>query len=434
MTTASFTVILFKVLFTILHVAITWWWVVVPFILIKPLAFLYKWWRTDCWLKKQKWVSLEIKMPRDVFKPIRAMESAMASIHGASYQPPDPWETWVDGQVQLSVSFDIVSVGGETRFYIRTPVGYRDSIEAAIYTQYSEAEIKEVEDYTKSVPQNMPNKEWDLFGGDYKMLKDDHYPIKTYRQFETEREVVEEAKIDPMASLLEAMNKVKPGEQFWIQIMAAPIGETVLGAWIAQGKVLRDKLARRPEVSKPKPILQEAAGILITGKLSEEKVEKDIIPPEMKLTPGEKDVLVAIEEKMSKPIFNVSIRFIFLGKRDVWYKGNFRLIFTFFQTFATFNLNALFPIGSTFTKIHKHWFLPANKLIPRRSYLRCRKLFRNYIRRLSPFFPRPGGTFHLSTEEMASLYHFPGAAVAPSAGVSRVEAKRGEAPLQLPME
>ena len=428
---------LYLILTSVWQILKNWWWIPLPFILWRPFLFLYWWWRVDYFLSQQKWVMLEIKLPKEVLKPIRAMETVMASMHGSVFHPADWWENWIDGQVQLSLAFEIISIGGEPHFFVRTPKQYRDSIEASLYSQYPEAEIKEVDDYTKYVPQNIPSKEWDLWASNYKLLNDDHYPIKTYPKFETEHELVEEKRIDTVASLLEAMAKIKPGEQLWVQIIAEPVAKdprTIFEKWMEEGKILRDKLARRPEVAKPKPIIQEAAQILITGKVAEEKEEKEIIPPEMKLTPGEREIILALEEKISKPIFKTFIRFIYLGRRDVFFKPNFRLAFSFFGDYMTLNLNGLIPDGKTLTKIHKHWFLPINIIRPRRHYLRCRKIFRNYLRRLSPLFPRPGLTFILNTEELASLFHFPGKAVASAPGVPRIEAKKGGEPPELPIE
>ncbi len=415
-----------------------WWWVPLPFILWKPFWFLYHWWRVDTWLKQQKMILLEIKLPKEVLKPIRAMETVLASIHGATFHPPDWWEYWVDGQIQLSVSFEIVSIDGEPRFFVRCGASYRDAVESSLYSQYPEAEIKEADDYTKYVPQNIPNKDWDLFAWDCRLLKDDHYPIKTHPQFETEHELKEEKRIDPVASLLEAMAKIKPGEQMWIQITTSPSASdwtTHFDAWIEKGKILRDKLARRPEEPKQKPILQEAAQILITGKTGEEKEEvREIIPPEMKLTPGEREIILGLEGKLAKPIFDTNIRFIYLGERDIWFKPNFRLGLSFFNSYMTLNLNGLIPMGKTFTKIHKHWFLPINLLRTRRHYLRCRRIFRLYKSRFTPFWPRSGGTFMLNTEELASLFHFPSQVVAPAPGMARVEAKKRGEPPELPIE
>ena len=388
-------------------------------------------------MSKQRFLLLEIKLPKITVKPIRAMETVMTSMHQVLYHPPDWWEKWIDGQIQLGINLEIASFGGIIHFYIRTPSSYRDSVEASIYSQYPEAEITEADDYTKYVPQSIPNKEWDLFGADYKMLADDHFPIRTYKDFETEHEVTEEQKVDPVATLLESFSKVKPGEQFWIQISAEPVSEKPLMKWLAEGRGIRDKLARRPDPEgPPNPIIQEAAKILITGHPSDVKKveERDIIPPEMKLTPGEREIITKMEEKMSKVCFKTYIRFIYLGKRDTWFKPNFRLAFAFFNAYATLNLNNLQPDGNILTKIHKHWFLPLNAIRLRRHYLRCRKLFRNYIKRFSPFFPRSGGTFMLNAEEMASIFHFPSRAVAPGAEAIRVEAKKGAVPADLPTE
>lgn len=434
MSAASF----YFILTTLGQIFKNWWWVPLPFILWKPFLFLYHWWRVDSWLQKRKMILLEIKLPKEILKPIRAMETVMASIHGTTFHPPDWWEYWIDGQVQLSVHFEIASIDGEPHFFVRCEASYRDGVESSIYSQYPEAEIKEADDYTKRIPQNIPNKDWDLFASDYRLLKDDHYPIRTYTQFETEHEIKEEKRIDPVASLLEAMAKIKPGEQMWIQISASPSASdwtTNFDTWMEEGKELRDKLARRPEKAKQKPILQEAAEILITGKTGEEKEEvREIIPPEMKLTPGEREIITALEGKLAKPIFNTNIRFIYLGKRDVWFKPNFRLAFSFFSSYMTLNFNGLIPLGKTITKIHKSWFLPLNFLHSRRHYLRCRRIFRLYTTRFSPFWPKPGGTFVLNVEELASLFHFPGKAVAAAPGMLRVEAKKGGEPSELPIE
>lgn len=416
------------------------WWVVLPFILIKPFLYLWLWYRVEVWLSTvYKPILLEIKIPKDSLKPIRAMENVMVSWHGVINQPPDWWEKWIDGQVQTSLWLEMVSIGGEIHFFLRFHSDYRQAIESSIYAQYPEAEIIQAQDYVKSVPADIPNKEWDLFGSDYRLaVKDDHYPIKTYTQFETEQESEEEKRIDPVASLLEAMAKIKPGEQIWFQFGISPVSDADLdlsaSKWLAKGKALRDKLSKRPEKPEQKPMAQEMIDIMVTGAPSSvEEKKEDVIPPEMKLTPGEKEIVTAVELKMSKPIFETQIRFIYLGKHDVWFKANFRLAFSYFNQYTTANLNALLPNGKTLTKIHKHWFLPANSIRPRRAYLRRRKLFRLYAGRYSPYYPKSGGTFMLNTEEIASLFHFPSWAVSPVPGVPRVEARKGPPP-NLPVE
>lgn len=413
-----------------------WWWLPLPFILWRPLSFLWLWWRRDIWISKINFILLEVKIPKEVLKPIRAMETVIDNFWQVLYDPPDWWEKWGEGKILVSYSFEIVSINGEPHFFVRIPETIRNSTEAAIYSQYPEAEILIVDDYTKYVPQDIPNKDWDLWGADYRLLQPDPYPIKTYTKFETEREAKEEKRVDPVAGLLEIMAKIKPGEQLWIQITAGPVTNKEV-PWVTEGEKIRDELARRAKVPARKPMILEAADILITGEAPgvSRKEEKEIIPPEMKLTPGEREIIAGVEGKMAKRGLKTNIRFIYLGKRDVFFKPNLRLSLGFFSAFATQNLNNLVPWGRPLiTKIPKSWFLPLNLVRNRRLYLRKRAIFRKYRLRVNPYFPRKKGTFILNVEELASLFHFPGRGVAPAPLIERIEAKKGEAPPGLPTE
>ena len=417
----------------------TWWWVPLPFILWKPARYFWLFWRIEKWITRQKRILLEIKIPEESLKPIRAMEDVFTGLWQGFYDPPNWYEKWWEGKIILGFQLETVSINGEVHFYIRCPDYRRDIVETHIYSQYPEDEITLAEDYTRYVPQDMPNKDWDLWATDYMLEKPDPYPIKTYKDFETEAESEEEKRIDPVASLLESMAKIKPGEQLWVQIHAYPISEEYAESFFKEGLALKDKLAKRPEAPEPKPMIQEAAEILITGKPAEEEEPPsfELVAPELRLTPGEKEIIVGVERKISKPPFKCSMRFIYLGKREVWFKANLRLAIAFFGHYVTEHLNAPFPLGRTITKIKRNWY-NWFWFIDRRLYLRRRKLLRQYRERFNPMFPRAAdrktGEFILNTEELASLYHFPSRAVAPAPTVPRVEAKKGEAPPELPVE
>lgn len=414
-----------------------WWWLILPFLLKDFFADRWLWWRNEIWLSKNYHpILLELKLPRENKKPMRAMEMVMANIHQVLYKPADPWEKWVEGQIQVSMALEIASIEGNIHFYIRVDKSYRDAIEAAFYAQYPTIEIVKVEDYTRKVPLNIPNDKWDLWGTDYKSFRPDAYPIKTYKDFETEREVDEEQKIDPVSTLLEALSKVGPKEQIWIQMIIKPVSPDMGSTWIEDALAEKDVKAKRPidAPKKHKPILLEATEILTSGiSKSEPKKEEALIPPEMHMTPGERNIVEAIERKASKAGFQTTIRFVLLGQRGKWNKAHLRLPFVYFSSYTTQDMNALYPLGATITKIHYSWFLPLNSLRDRRKYLRQRKLLRNYINRLPPFFPKdPGdGRFILNIEEVASLFHFPSWEVSPVPTVSRIESKT-QAPPRLP--
>lgn len=394
----------------------------------------------ELWLAEQKYVLLELKIPKDVLQPLKAMDQVFSGLWGSIYDPPDWWETWIEGKIQHAYGLEIVCINGEPHFFIKCPQGIRKTVEANIYAQYPNVEISQHDDYTKYVPQDIPNKNWEMWGCDYTLLSNDVYPIKTYASFFEEKPdaPMEEKRLDPLSSLLEGMGKLGQGENLWVQFLATPaINDDAGTHYFDRGKALVDKLVKRPEKPMAKPIIFDIFDIFATGKPpSTEQRKEEIIPPEMKLTPGERTIVSAIEEKIAKRCYSVGVRFIYLAKREV-YSGPAKTIpLSFFQQFSTTNLNAMVPnakIG-TMTKVKKHWFVPWNYLIPRRVYVRKRNLFKKYVRRFNALFPDPGGNFILSTEELATLFHFPGQSVTSAPFMERVESKKGEAPSGLPVE
>jgi len=420
---------IYPFLATLWQIFKNWWWLPLPFWLWPSAKFLYLYYIKERWDGTVKKIILEIKIPKETLKPTRAMDQVFAGFH-AIHDIPTWREKWVEGVFQLGLSLEIVSIGGEIHFFIRTPEMFRKLIESNIYSQYPEAEISLVDDYTKYVPQNIPTKDWDIWGVDFVNAKDEIYPIKTYKQFETESEKEEEKRVDPVADLLEGLSTLKPGEQFWLQMVVKP----VLGRdkpWQEKGRKLADKLARRPEKKESKSIIQEAAEILISGPAEKKEEAKELIPPEMKLTPGEREVLAGIEAKLSKFGYDCNIRFLYLGKREIFFKPTTKVGFSFFKETSTENLGGLKPTSKTMTKVKSvpFWFFDK-----RRLYLRKRRMFRYYTKRWNPLFPRPGMTYILNTEELATLYHFPGEAAAPALGLSRLETKRKGVPSDLPVE
>jgi hypothetical protein len=410
------------------HLFKLWWWVFFPFFLWKRFLFFYLWWRTEVWDSTIKKIFIEIKIPQDVVKPIKAMEYVFAGLH-AMHDVPTWREKWIEGQFQLKFSLEIASIEGDIHFFIRIPEIYRNLLESNIYAQYPEAEIVQVPDYTLGVPDDIPNKEWDVWGMDLVNTKPNPYPIKTYKYFETESEEKEERKVDPLATLLEGLSTLKKGEQMWIQITAKPI-RTEGKNWIKEGLEIRDSLLKRHKPEKPKPILMEVLDILIFGVKKSESKPEPLLPQEMRLTPGEREEIEAIESKISKFGFECNIRYIYVGKKEVFFKPKVRIPFSFFKALSTENLGGFRPFKYTITKVKSPvlWFLDK-----RRLYLRQRKIFKKYKRRLTPLFPQPGGTFILNTEELATIFHFPGKLMVP-ASLERVDLKKGEPPIGLPIE
>jgi hypothetical protein len=420
-----------------------WWWlflIVETVWLGKVMLFLWYHWRKDVYDKTCAMVLLEVKIPEEVLEPLRAMEAVITGFWQIS-SDPNWYEKWWEGQSGFSFTLEIASIEGVPHFYVRSEKRFRAMLESQIYSQYPKAEIAEADDYTKNVPQDIPNDKWEMWSTAYKNTAHNAYPIRTYQEFETGREE-EEKRVDPIASLLEAMARLKTGEQVWVQLRCFPLLEDAIPLK-KEARVFRDKLARR-EVAEyqSKSLFEEAWGFLLTGKFSEPpKEEKQVLPPEMKLTPGEKEILGAVERKIGKLWFLCNLKYLYLAKREALFMPNVRAVMSYFANYVTDNMNALVPHGSTLTKVKKNWYdwFWFNK---QRLFLRKRKLFRAHVNRVWYYFPKPGFSglansnerFILDAEEIATLYHFPGRTVAPAPTLPRVEAKKSEPPLELPVE
>jgi len=423
------------------------WWIYLPLIIL----FLVK----GLWVKRARqkfiqgmdWVLLEVKPPREVRKTPRAMEQFFAGLHGTQ-RTPNWKERNIEGQVQEWFSLEIVNQGGEVHFFIRSPLMYRNLIEAQIYAQYPEAEITQIDDYVSSVPPDIPNKEYDLWGTELILNKEDAYPIRTYPAFEKDI-IVEEQRIDPIASLLEVMSKLTDGEQIWIQTLVRP----VMDGWKKSGEALRDRLIGRKAEKKPSEVAalgeagREAISQLVTGQPAAEKKE-EASASSPSLTQAEQAVVKAIEENISKIGFETIIRFVYLAPVAVFAKPNVSAVIGCYKQFNTQDLNGFKPNARITTKIDYDVQLKGS----RESY-RKKKIFEDYKKRdfvqqsklinyLKPsFFERlpifnwffvRSKPFVFNTEELATVYHLPGIMVkAPL--VPKVEAKKGEPPTGLPV-
>ena len=414
-----------------------WWWIIVPFFVWKIFIFLYLWWRNEAFDKTYKCIVLELKMPRDVIRPYKAMEQVFAS-WWMIYDPPDWWEKWIDGKYQISMTIEVVSEGGNIHFYLRIPEATRNFIESSIFAQYPDVEVSKVDDYTLKAPKNIPSDEWELWGCDYEMTKPDVYPIKTYSQFFEESEsLLEEKRIDPMAALLEGMSKLKPGENLWVQMRLKPV-TNVDNDYVTRAKKETAVLLKRTPAAaqRRRPIIQDAFNTIAFGYQEPEKLEKkeEIIPSEMRLSPGERDVVAGIENKVSKPMFECMIRFIFWGKRGAFYKPNLKNPMTFFANFNTENLNGLKPWGRSITKVRKHerYFMNIF-LYDSFLYMIKRRIWRQYLARLYYKYPINEKKFVLNIEELATIFHFVGRTNVPAPMVQRIESKKSEPPANLPV-
>jgi len=434
---------LFAILYTVGHV----WWFFLPFLFFPNYREKYlEYVQTNFVISKPN-IVLEIKLPRDVIKPVRAMENVMNTLFSV-YDAPGDWkETYFEGKIVLRMSFEIVGIDGIPHFYVRCPRAARKIVESAFFSQYPEVEMFEVPDYADVVPQDIPNGEWDMWGCEFKaMARSDVYPIKTYESFfEENLETKEEKRFDPVATLLENITLLERGEQLWVQIIAKPVASVDSeDNYYKRGREEIDKLLGRKEEKKSDPfddlpmiikiwvlIAQILFPFFYAGE--DEKKKDEEFPIEFRLTQGEREIISAIERKISKTCFHSTVRFVYVARREKFSGAAKGYAISHFSQFATQNLNRFKPHNTT--------KLQAPALFRQRIiYLKKRNMFtRYYYRELSSpdviFMNSVSSTkFLASSEELATLFHFPGISVAPSTSVGRVPTKKAAPPAALPIE
>jgi len=442
-------VILFLVILWVPFLRI-WWWIFLPLMLQSQLKALYLWWISwDYDYAKAKWVILEIIPPKEVLVPIKAMEDVFSAVW--SLMDSANWrERWCDGELGNGpywYSWEIASVEGKIHYCIRCLKQHQPSIEMSLYAHYPDIEIHEISDYTKLVPPTVPNAEWNMYGEDWALRREDAYPIKTYeKSFEPQGEKIsaEEKRMDPIISLLEGMSRLGPGEHYWVQFITVPITDADEPDWKGEGKKIINKLSNRSEKKETTFFedLMYVFRMLLMGPEKEGSGEsasyswpkydtnEETGEREMVLTPGEREIITEIENKLKRPVFRTTIRGVYVAKRENWKASNRIILRSYTSHFSANNLNSLGFKGETRPKVH--FFLRK-----RRAFIRARKMFRNTVLRFTPLFPdRSAKAFNpiLSTEEMATLYHFPfktTGMVAPS--LTTVESKKGGPPPNLPI-
>lgn len=407
------------------QVVLATWWFSFPIILYYIFFQLY--WRqlANDYFSTLKWTLLEIKPPQNIERSPQTMEQVFAALFG-SWSTPNYFDMYFLGRFfQPIFSFEIQGVDGKMHFYVRTESRFRNLVESAIYAQYPEAEIEEAEDYVKTVPFNVPNSEWDLWGVDYKLSKDDAYPIRTYHKFQ---ENVTKGMIEPLGALADAISTLPPGHQMWIQILVRPVKDA---EWMPEVKKVAAKLAGR-EIKKESwaivNLFREVIDILVSsiknifGPVEEKKEEKkEDQPLQFRLTPVEKDVLQAVEESLNKKAFRTKLRILYVGPRNDFQRVYISAMSAYFAQFDDLNLNTLVQDVETKT-FANYWFREY------RLKWAQRKIFRRYITR-----DNDGPNMYLNIEELATIWHLPDMS-AMSPAIGRIEAKKGGAPLNLPVK
>jgi len=403
-------------------IAVTWW-IWLPIILWTILKTLYYDYIRGNWIAKNlEFVILEVVLEKGEEKTPKSMEQFLTSLHGgqSSYSW---WETNVDGAVPDMFSLEIVSIGGSLHFLIRTHTKYRKMVESGIYAAFPEVEIIEVSDYTQGHTHDKLEVEYDIFGVELGMSKNDAYPIRTYQQF---LDPTVDANInDPLAQVLEVMANIDPNEQVWIQLPITPLDDS----WAKVSKKELDKILERDNEDKRTFVDKYLAPIIEVISFGLVPAPKPPAPKEQKfgvdqnLTPGKKNMIEAIEYSMTKPGFLTALRVIYIAPKSIFEPSPVKSVLGALQQFNDSTLNSFKPNSDTIPLVTDFFNRPKKGLERLRKIL----LLDNYIKRKIA-----STKFIFNTEELTTIFHFPGGSVTTST-LKRVQAKKANPPIGLPI-
>ncbi len=416
--------------------------VAVGYLMPIPLAyialFLWHHYRQERFIMGIKWALLEIQVPRDVIKSPAAMELIFSN---AFYHKSGKgfWEQYIQGAPWFWFSLEIVSIDGRVHFFVRTPTRMRNLVETQIYGQYPQAKVVEVDDYAFHVPQYKKNGDWNMWGCEFNKLKEDFLPFKTYKNFGDDMKtgIKEEFKIDPITPMIEYLGSIPRGQQVWIQM------------------VIRWSLTKYHNHHTGKHMdFYEAAKFYI---------ENDLLGPYTRTQKNDnvvgtfgkqvgmpehlKPIVKAVNDGMSQLHFDCGIRLIALSDKRLCTEDQFqnlrREVRLLFRQYAQPQINEINRVNST--QFDAPWSDPTGLALTKikkrmLDFYRMRTFFHpplqyaaDYPKLLSAFFPanRPK-PFVLSSEELATLFHFPGM-VSETPSFKRIESKIAKPPSNLPI-
>jgi len=410
--------LIYKILFIISPI-------IIPIVLIYIAVLLWVRYVQLKYISRLKPVLLEIKIPKDIQKSPLAMEiifGAMQASGAATYT-----ETYLEGKVTGWFSLELVSLAGQVHFYIwSSEPKFKKILEAQIYAQYPTVEVYEIppeKDYVKQfIYDPLKNIIWGL---QFKLTKDDVYPIKTYIDYNMDKDQKDEYRIDPMTAVLEFLGSASKGHQIWMQILIKRHAKEGLKEF---------RLKEKPDWK---------------GKAEEEiKSIRDKATPESKgdypgfpnPTKGQVEAIAAIERSLSKMAFDTMIRGFYISDKDTFSSSYISGYIGVMRQYSSATLNG---IKMGFWTDTSDAFKDLCTIFP---FLRKRRdkvqekykieMFNAY--KLRSFFYPPYQNYHqnpfiLNTEELATIYHFPGN-VSATPTLTKIASKKSEPPANLPIK
>ncbi len=389
-----------------------------------------------------EYVVLEIVPPREVLRSPKAMELFFSNALYHWSQKGGREEYW-QGAVWLWFSLEIASIEGQVHFYIRTPSRLKSLIETQMYAQYPQAQVKEVPDYTLAVDEISPSSKWMGWGCEFGLLKPEAYPIKTYVDFGLDKDPKEEFKVDPISPLIEFFGSLEKGEQAWVQIVVTPSKREykTKGTWFGTHDWVEEAHQEIFKLLAPFSSYKEVKEVGDIG-LGRSRIE-------IRVPPTLDDTIKKMRGKLNKLGFETGIRVMYIAKKENYSMNNRRNIRLIFRQYADPNSNQFWRVNGTQGDYYSQYLGSSEETVmmlaqralheyqnrgffhlPLRHHLLSDHTIPWPFQGLLKVYKHPP-TYVLNTEELATIWHFPGQ-ILKVPTLTRIESKEAAPPPNLP--
>ncbi len=415
--------------------AFTFRWMLGTAPLWMPVTLWFICWNAWIWYIQALFLSgrnpilLEMKVPREIMKSPRAMEIALTGLSISSGETTFVHRAW-KGQLRTHFSFEFASFGGEIHFYVWCWKNYRTTIETQLYAQYPEIELVEVEDYASKF-QYDPSvhsvfcTDWrrETYLENVKGRNIDAYPIKTYIDWELDRDPKEEYRIEPLAQIIEYLGSIKPSEQVWAQIVIRKAGN--YDGTLFPGDMDHDwQDAVKVEINRVRYNATSRPYDPEGGHGDHE------VPDDRAQFPhpsdSQKEQLQAMDRNFGKFPFEVGMRGAYIsngGLHGPTYSG----LRYFWRPFN----NAQYRSQLKPKRWTNNFDYPWQDIDGVRDQIVTRRFLDAYRRRSFFTSPWKTPTFVMTNEELASIWHPPSSTIQ-TPGLERIPATKASAPSNLP--
>lgn len=298
-------------------------------------------------------VLMEVCVPRDNEIKIDAAEQMFAALYSIK---KGGWKQKFD--IQPALSFEIVAKKEDIRFYVWCPQKLQDLVEKQLHGAYADADVKIVPEYNIFTPDGQ------VAYSTMQLRSDLYNPIKVFKDLAT----------DPLSAVTSGLAKMGEGEAAAIQILVSPAEND----WKGFGKAFLS----RTKKSEADP---EKASYKMDAKDME-----------------------AIDNKISKPGFETTIRVVVSAPEESIAKSHLSNIRSAFEQFSG----------------DQNGF-KGRKIRDKGAFVH------DFLYRFHPIFHLWGNKkMILNSEELATVFHLPNKQIT-TPHIFWLNAKRAPAPSQI---